>query len=100
MNSSPNVGKYTKGTATISTLTGALPTGFVLTADAPQLSFMVYAPDAGKAVQVQLVSATKGNISGSATVTAANTWEEVKFDFTAAVGVTDISQIRVFFDNK
>ena len=98
VNSSPNVGKYTKGTATISTLTGALPTGFVLTADAPQLSFMVYAPDAGKAVQVQLVSATKGNISGSATVTAANTWEEVKFDFTAAVGVTDISQIRVFFD--
>ena len=45
-----------------------------------------------------MVSATKGNIDATATVTAANTWEELKFDFTLAAGVTDISQMRVFFD--
>ena len=98
VNNSPTVGKYTKGTAVISTLTATLPTGFVLAADAPQLNMMVYAPDAGKTVRLQLVSATKGNIEQTATVTAATTWEELKFDFTAAAGVTDISQMRVLFD--
>ena len=98
VNATATVGKYTKGTAVISTLTGALPAGFALTADEPQLNLMVYAPDAGKTVQLQLVSATKGNFSASTTVTAANTWEDMKFDFSAAIGVTDISQIRVFFD--
>lgn len=98
VNTSATVGKYTKGTAVISTLTGALPTGFVLTTDEPQLNLSVYAPDANKTVQLQLVSATKGNFNASATVTAANAWEELKFDFSAAIGVTDISQIRVFFD--
>ncbi len=97
VNNSPTVGKYTKGTAVISTLTATL-TGFALATDAPQLNMMVYAPDAGKSVRLQLVSATKGNIEATATVTAANTWEDLKFDFTAAVGVTDISQMRVLFD--
>ncbi len=98
VNSSPNVGKYTKGTAVISTLTATLPANFVLATDAPQLNMMVYAPDAGKTVRLQLVSATKGNIEQTATVTAATTWEELKFDFTAAAGVTDISQMRILFD--
>lgn len=97
VNSSLTVGKYTKGTAVISTLTATL-SGFVLTADAPQLNMMVYAPDAGKTVRLQLVSATKGNIEATATVTAANTWEDLKFDFTTAVGVTDITQMRILFD--
>lgn len=98
LNKTLKVGKYTKGTAVISTLTAALPTGFKVDAASPQLTMHVYAPDAGKTVRVQLVSAAQGNKQAEATVTAANTWEELKFDFSAAGGITDISQINVIFD--
>jgi Secretion system C-terminal sorting domain len=98
VNKSAKVGKYTKGTAAISTLTGALPTGFKVDAAAPQLNFQVYAPDAGKIVKVQLVSAAQGNKEASATVTAANVWEDLKFDFSSAAGITDITKINIIFD--
>jgi Secretion system C-terminal sorting domain len=98
VNKTAKVGKYTKGTAAISTLTGTLPTGFKVDATAPQLNFQVYAPDAGKVIKVQLVSAAQGNKEASATVTAANTWEDLQFDFSNAAGITDISQINIIFD--
>jgi Secretion system C-terminal sorting domain len=98
VNKSAKVGKYTKGTAVISTLTGALPTGFKVDAASPQLNFQVYAPDAGKIVKVQLVSATQGNKEASATVTAANVWEDLKFDFSSAAGIADINKINIIFD--
>lgn len=97
-NKSTKVGKYTKGTAAISTLTGALPTGFKIDAAAPQLNIQIYAPDAGKTVRVQLVSAAQGNKEATATVTSANSWETLNFDFSAAAGITDISQINIIFD--
>jgi Secretion system C-terminal sorting domain len=98
VNKSAKVGKYTKGTAAISTLTGALPAGFKVDATAPQLNFQVYAPDAGKIVKVQLVSAAQGNKEASATVTAANVWEDLKFDFSSAAGIADINKINIIFD--
>jgi hypothetical protein len=98
VNKTAKVGKYTKGTAVISTLTGTLPTGFKVDAAAPQLNIHVYAPDANKVVKVQLVSATQGNKEASATVTAANTWEDLQFDFSSAAGITDITQINILFD--
>jgi Secretion system C-terminal sorting domain len=98
VNKSAKVGKYAKGTAVISTLTGSLPTGFKIDPASPQLTVQVYAPDAGKTIKLQLVSATQGNKEASATVTAANTWEDLKFDFSAAAAVADISQINVIFD--
>jgi hypothetical protein len=98
VNKSAKVGKYTKGTAVISTLTGSLPTGFKVVAASPQLNMQVYAPDAGKIIKVQLVSATQGNKEATATVTAANTWETLNFNFSAAAGINDISQVNVIFD--
>jgi Secretion system C-terminal sorting domain len=98
INKSTKVGKYTKGTAAISTLTGSLPTGFKIDAASPQFNIQVYAPDAGKIVKVQLVSATQGNKEASATITAANTWETLNFDFSAAAGIADISQVNILFD--
>jgi hypothetical protein len=98
VNKTAKVGRYAKGTAAISTLTGTLPTGFRVDAASPQLSIHVYAPDAGKVVRVQLVSASQGNKQAEATVTAANTWEELKFDLTSAAGIADITQMNILFD--
>ncbi len=98
INSSANVGKYTKGTAVISTLTGAL-SGFVLTSAAPQLNMQIYAPDSGKDVRIQLVSATLGNLVATATTTTKNAWENLAFTLpNNAIGVTDISKINILFD--
>ena len=97
VNNSANVGKYTKGTATISVLTSAL-SGFTLSADAPQLNIQVYVPDSGKTVRVQFVSAATGTIEATATTTTKNAWENLAFDFSKAVGVTDISKINILFD--
>ncbi len=97
INSSANVGKYTKGTAVVSTLTGAL-NNFIVTVDAPQLNMQVYSPDSGKVVRIQLVSAATGTIDVSATTTTKNAWENLVFDFSKAVGVTDISKVNILFD--
>lgn len=100
VNSSANVGKYTKGTATISVLTGAL-SGFVVNSAAPQLNIQVYAPDPGKDVTIQLVSASLGNLQATATTTTKNTWESLAFTLpNNAIGVTDISKINILFDPK
>ena len=102
VNNSSSVGKYTKGSAAISVLTGTLPTGFLVDALAPQANLQVLTPagSAGKTVTVQLASATKGNISADATIDSAGVWDELKFDLSAAVGLTDISSINVIFDKS
>ena len=100
LNNSGNAGKYTKGTAAISTLTGSLPIGFKLDSITPQMNLQVYAPagSVGKTVRLQLVSATQGNKEATATIDSAGTWTELKFDFSAAVGILDIGQINILFD--
>jgi len=98
VNSSAYVGKYTKGSATISVLTGAL-VGFVATAAAPQLNLQVNTSDSGKVVRIQLVSATVGIIEASATTSTKNDWESLAFTLpNNAIGVTDISKINILFD--
>ena len=98
LNPSPNSGKYTKGTAAFSTLTANLPVGFKMDSLTPQLNMMVYAPTGSTKVTVQLVSALKGNISADAPIDSITKWTELKFDFTAAVNVNDISKINILFD--
>ena len=102
VNNSPNVGKYTKGAAAISVLTGTLPVGFKVDSLTPQINLQVLTPagSAGKTVTVQLSSATKGNIPADATIDSAGVWDDLKFDLSAAVGLTDISSINIIFDKS
>jgi hypothetical protein len=100
-NNSPNVGKFTRGTTAISVLTGALPVGFKVDANSPQLNLQVLAPagSIGQKVKVQLVSALQGTKEAEATLDSASTWANLGFDFTAAVGITDISAINILFNS-
>jgi hypothetical protein len=100
-NNSPNVGKFTRGTTAISVLTGALPVGFKVDANSPQLNLQVLAPagSIGQKVKVQLVSALQGTKEAEATLDSASTWTNLGFDFTAAVGITDISAINILFNS-
>ena len=99
-NPSPNVGRFTRGATAISTLTGALPTGFKVDAATPQVNLQVLAPagSVGQKVKVQLVSALQGAKEAEATLDSAGTWTNLAFDLTAAVGLTDISTINVIFN--
>ncbi len=100
-NNSPNVGKFTRGTTPISVLSGALPTGFKVDANSPQLNLQVLAPagSVGQKVKLQLVSALQGTKEAEATLDSAGTWTNLGFDFTAAVGITDISTINILFNS-
>jgi hypothetical protein len=100
-NNSPNVGKFTRGTTAISVLTGALPTGFKVDANSPQVNLQVLAPagSVGQKVKIQLVSALQGTKEAEATLDSAGTWTNLGFDFTAAVGINDISSINILFNS-
>ena len=100
VNTSSSVGKYTKGSAAFSVLTGILPAGFKVDSLSPQINLSVLAPagSLGKIVTVQLVSATLGPISADALLDSAGAWTELKFDMSKAIGATDISTINVLFD--
>jgi hypothetical protein len=100
-NNSPNVGKFTRGTTAISVLSGSLPTGFKVDANAPQMNLQVLAPagSVGQKVKLQLVSALQGTKEAEATLDSAGTWTNLGFDFTSAVGITDISTINILFNS-
>jgi Secretion system C-terminal sorting domain len=100
-NNSPNVGKFTRGTTAISVLSGALPTGFKVDVNAPQMNLQVLAPagSVGQKVKLQLVSALQGTKEAEATLDSAGTWTNLGFDFTSAVGITDISTINILFNS-
>lgn len=100
-NSSPNVGKFTRGTTAISVLTGALPTGFAVDASSPQVNLQVLAPtgSVGQKVKIQLVSALQGSKEAEATIDSAGTWTNLAFDMSSAVGITDIGSINILFNS-
>ncbi len=98
INSTTNVGKYTKGSAAFSTLSANLPVGFKVDSTTPQLNLAVYAPTGAKKMTIQLVSAAQGNKNLDADIDSVGRWTEVKFDATSAVGLTDIGKINIIFD--
>jgi hypothetical protein len=100
-NTSPNVGKFTRGATAISVLSGALPVGFKVDANSPQINLQVLAPagSVGQKVKVQLVSALQGTKEAEATIDSAGTWTNLGFDFTSAVGIADISNINILFNS-
>ena len=100
-NGSPNVGKFVRGSTAISSLAGALPTGFKVDAASPQVNLQVLAPagSVGQKVKVQLVSALQGSKEAEATIDSAGTWTNLAFDLSAAVGLTDIGSINILFNS-
>jgi hypothetical protein len=99
-NNSPNVGRFTRGATAISTLSGALPTGFKVDATSPQVNLQVLAPagSVGQKVKVQLVSALQGSKEAEATIDSAGTWTNLAFDLSAAVGIADLGSINIIFN--
>ena len=95
-NDSDNVGSYTRGSANFAQLTAALPDGVDLS-DAPQLNLDVWAPTAGTAVTVQLSSQSAGRVNATATVTEAESWETLTFDFSANADLNDFTSITLLF---
>ncbi|MCP9236994.1 T9SS type A sorting domain-containing protein [Lewinella sp. JB7] len=96
INTSNTVGSYTRGSSMFSTLTATLPNGIDLSSN-PQLNLDVWAPADGTVVTLQLVSATSGPKSASATVTTAQTWQTLNFNFEEFDDVTDFGQINIQF---
>ncbi|MBC6995021.1 hypothetical protein QWY85_00980 [Neolewinella lacunae] len=96
-NESENVGSYTRGTSSFSTLTAVLPDGIDLSAD-PQLNLDVWAPAGATRVTLQLQSATEGVKSATADLGATETWQTLSFNFEDFADVTDFSDVNILFD--
>ncbi|MEM9984371.1 MAG: hypothetical protein AAF804_04685, partial [Bacteroidota bacterium] len=97
VNGSPNVGQYTKGTAAFSTITSLLPLGFSL-AQFSQVNLMVRPPANSTEVTLQLLSATEGTKEATIALDASTDWQELSFDFSAFVNVTDFERVSILFD--
>ncbi len=96
-NDSPNIGSYTKGSSSFSTVTAALPTGLDLSTFS-QLNMQVWAPDGAQNVSMQLVSATQGNQTVTRDITSTMEWVELNFNFEEFSSITDFQSINLQFD--
>lgn len=97
INTTTKVGSYTKGSSSFSTLTALLPSGFSL-ADKPQINLQVLAPAGSTSLRMQLSSPTAGNKDVTRDITTPGAWEELSFDYSDFIGVTDFIQMNLFFD--
>ncbi len=96
-NESENIGSYTRGTSSFSTLTAVLPDGIDLSGD-PQLNLDVWAPAGATRVTLQLQSATEGVKSATADLGATQSWQTLSFNFEDFADVTDFSDVNILFD--
>lgn len=97
INTSDNVGKYTKGSSLFSTLQAFLPPGFSL-AGYPQLNLDVWAPAGSTSVTMQLVSISQGNKEVTRDLPATEEWVTLNFDFSDHVAITDFGAMNLLFD--
>jgi hypothetical protein len=97
-NNSDNVGSYKKGSSAFSTLSAALPAGFLLSKN-PQLNLDVWAPAGAKKVKMQLTSITQGNVEVERDVTKTGEWVTLSFDFSKSDKVTDFTNVNLIFDS-
>ena len=97
VNTSPNAGQYTKGTAAFSTLSSALPVGFSL-AQFSQVNLMVKPPASATSVELQLVSAVEGVKTQTASLDGSGDWQELNYDFSANANITDFEKVNILFE--
>ncbi|HHH52304.1 MAG TPA: T9SS type A sorting domain-containing protein [Bacteroidetes bacterium] len=97
INTSDNVGKYTKGNALYSTLTAFLTSGIDLST-APQINMMVYAPDGASSVIMKLNSPLQGSKEVSRDITETGKWINLEFNFEEFKDITDFESINLLFN--
>jgi hypothetical protein len=98
VNNSPEVGKYTKGSSPLSTLTAIPAESFNLKCN-PQFNIDVLSPaGVGGTVTMQLFSATQGGKEQTATITTPGEWERLSFNFAEFDDITDFGEIRLIFN--
>ncbi len=97
VNTSANVGKYTKGTAAFSTLSAVAP-GIIDISQKPQYNLDVWAPVGATSVILQLESATQGNKEVTRDLQDPGNWETVNFDFSDYQGITDWVSMNILFN--
>ncbi len=97
INTSANVGQYTKGGAAFSTVSAFLPEGIDLSAN-PQINLQVWAPAGSESVTLQLSSPIEGNRDVTRTIDATMEWVQLSFNFEESATITDFESIRILFD--
>lgn len=97
INTSDNVGKYTKGNSAFSTLQAFLPPNFSLSTF-PQLNLDVWAPAGSTSVTMQLVSVSQGNKEVTRDLEATEEWTTLNFDFSDHASITDFLAMNLLFD--
>jgi hypothetical protein len=97
VNTSTQVGCYSKGSSPNSTLQAISATPFNLTVNS-QLNIDVLSPSSGTTVVMQLNSISDGSKEATATITTPGVWETLNFDFSAFSGITDFYELRLIFD--
>lgn len=101
VNNSTQVGCYSKGTSTLSTLQAINLAGNFDLSEFPQFNLDVLSPASaavGTLVRLQLFSPNAGNQSVEVGITTPGQWETLGFDFSAFSAVTDFGEIRIIFN--
>jgi hypothetical protein len=98
VNTSTQVGCYTKGASALSTLQGISLTNFDLS-QYGQFNLDVLPPAGVTAgtVRIALNSPTQGNKEAEADLTGAG-WQTLSFDFSAFSDITDFAEVRILFN--
>lgn len=99
VNSSADVGCYSKGLSQLSTLQTFKLDHFDLSVY-PQFNLDVLSPAgaAGQTVRMLLSSPTEGNKQVDAKITTPGAWETLGFDFSAYTGIVDFGEMRLIFN--
>jgi hypothetical protein len=96
-NESKKVGKYTKGSATFSTLSAVAP-ALIDISKKPQYNLDVWAPVGAKSVTFQLESVIDGNKEVKRDLKTPGSWETLSFDFTDYKTITDWASMKILFN--
>lgn len=97
LNTTADIGSYTKGSSNFSTLTGLLLNGLDLSTFS-QLNLQVWAPAGATEVTLQLQSPTQGTKEVTRDITATETWIDLNFNFDEFSTITDFQQVNLLFD--
>lgn len=97
VNTSADIGSYTKGTSNFSTLTGLLTNGLDLSAFS-QLNLQVWAPSGASSITLQLQSPTQGTKEVTRDITETEVWTELNFNFDEFSTISDFQQLSLLFD--
>lgn len=97
INTSANIGKYTKGNAEYSTLTAFLSNGLDLSV-LPQLNMQVWAPVGATSVILKLNSPLQGSKEVTRDILATEEWTNLEFNFEEFSDITDFESINILFN--